>query len=236
MKVLRTAPLLLALCLSAAGPASGATKIRLGDVEPTGAPNAAYLDAAGWRGLQTEIVYLRPDAPLPEGAVAVTNAPGVADTRTERRNWAIAAGVVLMLVLAFVAWYGRGVSIAFGAPRDPLRRGSKWQTDARPVREVSTDALLAELAAMPDRRQALITMVTRALERAAQANGLRLGRAQTARDVLRVLPPRWPHFDSLRWLISEAELVHYGGRDLAEERWRACLDQARPLFAAEKAR
>ena len=74
--------------------------------------------------------------------------------------------------------------------------------------------------------------ISSALERAAEANGLRLGRAQTARDVLRVLPRGWPHLDALRRLVREAEIVRFGGRDLAEEHWRACLESARPLFAA----
>jgi hypothetical protein len=66
MRVSPTAlPLLLALGLSVAGPIA-APGIDPAEFAPTGAPNAPYLDAVRWRGLQTEVAYLRPDAPLPE--------------------------------------------------------------------------------------------------------------------------------------------------------------------------
>jgi hypothetical protein len=70
MRVSRTAlPLLPALGLSVAGPIA-APGIDPAEFAPTGAPNAPYLDpyldAVRWRGLQTEVAYLRPDAPLPE--------------------------------------------------------------------------------------------------------------------------------------------------------------------------
>jgi hypothetical protein len=235
MRVSPTAlALVLALGLALAGPAGAAAGIDPAHVEATGAPDTAYLDAVRWGGLQTEIVYLRPGAPLPQRDVAVPEAPGVADPGAQRRVWAIAAGTVLLLVLAFAAWYGRGVSAAFGSARDPLRRAPE-PGGASPAVDPPDDAYLAGLAAMPDRRLALILLVARALDQAAAANGLRLGRSQTARDVLRVLPRRWPHLDALRRLVAEAEIVRFGGRELPEERWRACLEQARPLFAAGRA-
>ena len=208
MTLSRTA-LLLALGLFA-GAAIGATEIDPGDVEPAGAPDAAYLDAARWRGLQTEVVYLRPGAAPPAGEVAVPAAPGAPDPEAERRAWAIAAGMVLLLVLAFAVWHGRGIPVPFGAVRDRLRRGRHAASGepAAAVGAASPDEFLATLAAMPDRRTAMILLVGQALERAAQVNGLRLGRAQTARDVLRTLPRRWPHLDALARLVSEAELVH----------------------------
>ena len=223
---------LLALGLCIAGPACPAAEIDPADIQATGAPNGAYRDAVRWRGLQTEVVYLRPGAPLPSGEVALPAAPGVPDPEAERRAWAIAAGLVLLLILAFGLWYGRGVSAGFGQARDPLRRNPQRRGEEDPDAGLPADAFLGSLAGMRDRRLALILLVARALERAAEANGLRLGQSQTARDVLRVLPRGWPHLDALRRLVSEAEIVRFGGRDLGEERWRACLDAARPLFAA----
>ena len=238
MRLSRTAlRSLLVLGLAAAGGAADAeidvARIDSRDLGPAGAPNAAYLDAARWRGLQTEVAYLRPGAPLPEGEVAVPDAPAVPDPQAVRRNWAVAAGLVLALVLAFAAWYGRGLPVSFGAGvRDRLRRGADALAADAPAGDPDPEALFARLAAMPDRRRALILLAARALERAAEANGLRLGRSQTARDVLGVLPRRWPHGEALRRLVAEAEIVHFGGRDLAEARWRDCLAAARPLFAA----
>ena len=90
--------------------------------------------------------------------------------------------------------------------------------------------LLASLREMADRRQALILLVSRALERSADINQVRLGRAQTARDVLRILPRNWTHIAALRGLVREAEVVHFGGRDLSEERWQECFQAAEPIF------
>ena len=77
---------------------------------------------------------------------------------------------------------------------------------------------------------ALILLVSRALERAADQNQVRLGRAQTARDVVRVLPRGWPHLGALRGLVREAEIVHFGGRDISDEKWEECLAAAQPIF------
>lgn len=88
---------------------------------------------------------------------------------------------------------------------------------------------------MEDRRKALILLTGHALERAANMNDLRIARSQTARDVLRILPRQWPHRDAVRTLVREAEIVHFGGRDIAEETWQACLTAARPIFSGRGA-
>jgi hypothetical protein len=222
--------LLLVLC-----PPAGAASVHPADIESTGTPNAAYLDAVRGRGLQTEIAYLHAGATLPDiGGVAVPEAPELPDPGAERRNWAIFFGVLLALILGFAVWHGRGISASFGAARDPRRAGAPADEAPAPTRDLPADAFLESLRAMPDRRRALILLVARALDRAAAANGLRLGRAQTARDVLRAVPRAWPHFETLRRLVAQAEIVHFGGRELAEEQWRACLERARPLLGAER--
>jgi hypothetical protein len=231
MRVSRAAVLLLLVLCSPADAAS----LDPADIEPTGERNAAYLDAVRGHGLQTEIAYLREGAALPDfGGVAVPEVPDLPDPAAERRNWAIFFGVLLALILGFAIWYGRGISASFGVARDPRQAGVPAGETPAPSRDLPAEAFLESVRAMPDRRRAQILLVARALERAATANGLRLGRAQTARDVLRAVPRAWPHFETLRRLVAQAEIVHFGGRELAEDQWRACLDGAQALLGAER--
>lgn len=225
MRAVLPALSILVLCASAAPEA---------DIEPTGTPNAAYLDAVSGERIQASITYLRPSAPFtPDGEVDV---PRPMDPETVRLVWTIGLGVLLAVLVAFAAWFGGRIPVSFGAS-DPARR-RRPDTAAEPAeggQRLPVGEFLDRLAGMADRRAALILLVGRALDSAAKANGLRLARAQTARDVLGLLPRRWPHFEALRALVREAEFVHFGGRDLPEARWRDCLEAARPLLAEETA-
>ena len=89
---------------------------------------------------------------------------------------------------------------------------------------------LKSLAAMPDRRAALILLVGRVLRRAAETNGLRLKRSETARDILRRLPRDWALFDPTRNLVVAEELVHFGGRGVSDGQLDAYIAIARPIL------
>ena len=222
----------LAVVLALAAPALAA--VDPADIEPTGPPNAAYLDAVP-RGVQAEIIYMRPSAAFDPEAIAEgepPRPPRTMDAEAERRTWGIVFGVLLVAVLVFAAWFGGRIPVSFrGRAADGCRRGPETAGETAAAPPLPADAFLDRLRAMADRRMALILLVGRALEAAAAANGLRIGRAQTARDVLGAVPRRWPHFDALRRLVREAEVVHFGGRDLPEARWRECVEAARPLLA-----
>lgn len=222
-------PALCLGCALAAPPAAAA--IAPGDIEPTGPPNAAYLDAVRWSRLQTEVTYLRPSAPFdPRASVEVPAPPMSVETR--RWIWIGVLGALILGIVAGFAWFGGRIPVTFGAT-DRARRGAARAGDAATAgADLPPGEFLERLRAMADRRAALILLTARALEQAAAANGLTLARAQTARDVLRAVPRRWPHFEALRRLVREAEIVHFGGRDLPEARWRDCLETARPLIVA----
>lgn len=204
------------------------------DIEPTGQRNAAYLDAVRGMGLQTEVIYLRPAVafdPRTHAGRTPPEPPRAPDPETVRTIWGLVFGALLIGTLIFAAWFGGRIPVSFRARGgDKRRRGTGAEEDAAVAPDLPADAFLERLRGMADRRAALILLTGRALETAADANGLRIGRAQTARDVLRAVPRRWPHFETLRGLVREAEVVHFGGRDLPEARWRACLDAALPLL------
>ena len=91
--------------------------------------------------------------------------------------------------------------------------------------------MLAELARLPNRREALQRLTGYALDRATRANGIRLGRSQTARDVVGLLPAGWRHIASLSLVVRTEEVVRFGGAPLPDAVFADCLTAVRPLFA-----
>ncbi|MEO1491756.1 MAG: DUF4129 domain-containing protein [Pseudomonadota bacterium] len=210
------------------------------DVEPTTGPNEAYERTIRGERVDSEIIYLRPSAPFePDGDIRI-DVPEPDDVQdssswgTERWFWVIFFGVLLAFLIFVIVKNSGAVKVSFKATNEQSRRKADAPSNGMTIGASSDqpiDSFLERLKSMADRREALILLVSRALELAAEKNNIRLGRAQTARDVVRVLPKSWTHFAVIRRLVREAEIVHFGGRDVSEERWDDCLAAARPIFA-----
>ncbi len=144
--------------------------------------------------------------------------------------------VVVGLVLAVGLWmrFGGGGVLLSSAPRElKSRRGDapeNWHSGAAEAEE-SSDQFLRRIAAMGDRRQALVQLLRRCLLHAADITGTRLFRYDTERAVLQRLPPTVPDRDRLETLLRETELVHYGGRVPAEPQFATLLAAARSLLS-----
>lgn len=214
------------------------------DVEPTIGPNAEYQRAIRGERVDSEIIYLRPSAPFePDGDIRIDVPEPEADRDssswgTERWFWVIFFSLLLAFLIFVIAKNSGAVNVSFKATNEKGRKTSGGTTDGLAIGALSDQPLesfLERLMAMSDRREALILLVSRALELAAETNDIRLGRAQTARDVVRVLPKSWTHLPVIRRLVREAEIVHFGGRDVTEERWGDCLAAAKPIFAGARA-
>lgn len=202
-----------------------------------GTPDAAYLAAVSGRGLQAEIAYLPPTAPLdlaeepPKPRPTTNSAENVAALR-----WLliIVAGAVLVFLAALVIRNGSWARASFARP---LSVGARRAPPSGPPPGAAEPAeppglrLLAELARLPDRREALRRLTGYALERATRANGIRLGRSQTARDIVRFLPAGWRHIASLSLVVRTEEVVRFGGEPLSDAVFADCLATMRPLFA-----
>ena len=233
-------PALLALVLAV--PAGAAVKKE--DIIDPGALNEAYIDLVSGQRLQTRIPYLKPDTDFqPEETELQMVRPdpepevGREQTNVTMNRWTagLMFGALLIGVIVLFVLYGGGISVSFASePKDGKREDVADDAEEDKARAAlmaqPIDSFLESLRRMTDRRAALILLVSRALERAAALNDLRLGRSQTARDVVRVLPRSWPHLGNMRRLVREAEIVHFGGRELPEEIWEECLDAARPIF------
>ena len=205
------------------------------DVESVGERNAEVQRAIAWERLQTDITYLRPSAPFkPDQRVQVklpdppkTNAQA---TREAKWTWGIVFLIILVVIVVVFIMQGSRIGVTFRKPQERTRGTTDPTSPDQAHSVLPTDGFLDRIAAMQDRRAALILLAGRALELAADANGMTLARAQTARDVVRMIPNRWGHRDALRKLIRETEIVHFGGRDISEDRWQDCLTWARPIF------
>ena len=229
------------LALTVAAFPAFATEITAEDLEPVGPRNEAYEDAIWGKGLQSEIIYVRPSVTFEAGQFESdrrirVQTPEAEETSTDSRAVRFIFGIVLAAILAAIIYVfvvnANGVGVSFRDTSDKRRStDTRREDDPEEVRsDQPLEQFLAGLAAMADKREALIMLVSRLLEWAADTHALRLGRSQTARDVLRVLPVDWRHMPALRGLVREAEVVHFGGRDITPERWEECLAAARPIF------
>jgi len=237
------ATLVTAVCLllSAALPAPSAmAQLSPQDIAETGPRDEDVGKAIYWERVDQEIIYLRPSAgftPDQDIRIEVPEPPKEeAELRSDfRLSTGVVFGIVLVAVIVLLFVFGNNIQVSFGSKRDRRRGapGDDPEQVASILDGIEQDRLLAYFAGMRDRREALILMTGHALLCAASMNGMTLARAQTGRDVLRILPRDWTHMNAIKQLVREAEFVHFGGRDLAEDTWRACLEAARPLFAGK---
>lgn len=188
---------------------------------PRGAEAARYEAAARRAGVETQARYLA------EGKAAVPGLPGFGNTAV----WQTLA-VILGLSAAIALWLRFGGSGALlrakpAAERRSARAPEAWQMETA---EAAPQDLLARLAAMADRRAALVLMLRHALLAAAGRAGVRLARADTEREAFARLPAALPGRGALGELLHEAELANYGGRPVDDAAFARCLEGARQLI------
>lgn len=205
---------------------------------PLGESSAAYEAVAGGR-VQVRAAYatdvqggrLTADSRAPRTVVPPPPVPVLTG------NWALLA-VVGGLALALGLWlrFGGGGVLA-GAPRADRPRPqapAAWNM-AGPADRLAGEALLADIAAMPDRRAALVRLLRHCLLHAAEATGTRLARSDTERRALARLPATLPGAADLAGLLGRTELAHYGGRAVSEADFAASLTAARHLLGGARA-
>lgn len=144
--------------------------------------------------------------------------------------------VLALLVVLLGLWmrFGNGGVLLSSAPREMKQRNGEapesWRNVATDAEE-RPDAFLQRIAAMEDRKQALVELLRYCLLHAADTTGTRLVRSDTERVVLERLPHNMPGRDLLGNLLQETELVHYGGRMLPESQFTTLLASARSLLS-----
>ena len=202
---------------------------------PRGDASSQYTRTQRFSGVQHQAKYVD----TIEGAIPMESAPEYeppekSSARPDSKidptfvQFLFVAGVFGLIGVLFYQ-FGGFSQVALRGPKRVIKpapdvASAVHQADDTPARD-----FFSAIAAMKDRRAALILLVGRALRDAAQSNGLRLTRSETARTILRRLPVTWLNFSALRELVQTEELVHFGGRDLSEDTFARCLELARPL-------
>lgn len=205
---------------------------------PTSEVGAAYASQCLQNGLRCTLVY-GDSARTPETAAkaAPSSSEPLFNPRDPILNGPVAIVVVLVAFATIIGlWmrFGGGGMLLAPAPREMKRREGEvpesWGSPAREMEERPND-FLQRIAAMRDRRQALVLLLRHCLLHAADATGTRLFRYDTERAVLGRLPVNMAGRDRLENLLIEAELVHYGGRALVESQFNDLLAIARGFLS-----
>lgn len=231
-------------CLLAAPLAAEvATEITLLEAEE----NAEYAGAVGYARIETRLNYVdeaNGDIPM-DGSVRVTQPvegsdPGPSSSRVSAEGIQGLSQILVVLGLGLLAFlllkFGSDFTARFRAPREADGQGPAdgepmVDPSAEPRRPItSTDALLAELRAMPDREAALHLLISVLLEAAGAQTELQVRRAETTREFIRRLPSSWPRLSDLRRIAMTEEIVKFGGRPLEEKTFEDCLRRALPIL------
>lgn len=193
--------------------------------------NSEYAAQCRREGLSCSLVY----------AESASEQAKITDTPRIIPNEPVISGplAIVVVVVALVAiiglWlrFGGGGALLSSAPREMRRPQGEapesWRTSLQEEDE-KPEQFLRRIAAMKDRRQALIQLLRRCLLHAADTTGTRLFRADTERTVMGRLPADMPGRSGLEKLLRDTELVHYGGRVPGESQFAALLTTAQGLL------
>ncbi|QDL91054.1 DUF4129 domain-containing protein [Paroceanicella profunda] len=227
--------LLLAIAAPAApdtGPAPPAVRLD----PPSGAGSAAFRQALKESGLETEGTWYDPDGPAPALAPDTDPAEGSEvfdslDALGPVMRWVLVgvAGAVLLGLLALAVVHGGGRVAARRPQADGRPRGTATAAGPAPAPQGSVSSL-SDILALDDRREALSRLFALVLAHAAAAEGRRVGRGETARDVLRALPAERAATRDLAELLRTQESVRFGGRDVPPGVLEACAERARRIL------
>lgn len=190
---------------------------------PQGPDTPTLEDMARKRGVETGMTYATQiSGDLSDDPAADMFTPKAPDARGGPQMGSVGIAVVLVVLLTMLAaWLkfaGGGVLLS-RAPesRAPDRQEAPtgWNvSDAD--RQQGPEALLAAILAMADRRAAAVKLLHHCLLKAGDETQTRFARADTEREAFRRLNGTWRQHGPLRDLLQQAELAHYGGRDLTE--------------------
>lgn len=146
--------------------------------------------------------------------------------------------VILALLIALLLWMkfgGAGILLS-GEPRE-IRQKQKapesWKI-AGDEADLDAQTLLQRISAMADRRDALVRLLRHCLLFAGEDSDTRFARSDTEREAFRRLPEGWQHRPALATLLRDAELAHYGGRDVGDETFAHALELGRGMLMGQK--
>jgi hypothetical protein len=199
-------------------------------LDPPRDPDSAYLDAVAGR-VSTDIRY-----------VDETNANFLTGDRPTQRvdiprqgfeggNYGTLLVIVVVVALLFIFLkFGAGGMLLRAdpsAPKKPRKRAKAWGLTAA---EKSAGDIMAQVRAFASRREALIFLLRHCLLQAADETQTNFLRVDTEREALARLPESWRRYHQLHALMFQTELVHYGGRDIADDAFEAVLNHGAQIL------
>lgn len=197
--------------------------------------SSAYSEAAGKAGIDTDAVY------ADELSGSLSSGQAIRE-RPRRREVSVPAvdgtfGVVLavvaivVIILLWLKFGGSGMLLS-GKPKDVKKKQDAptgWNI-ADQERDLDGNALLAQLSAMKDRREALARLLRHCLLTAGELSDTRFARSDTEREAFARLPTGFKYRDALKTLLRDSELAHYGGRAVSEEMFAHNMQLGRVLL------
>lgn len=198
---------------------------------PQGERSQAYLDIARKKRARAQVEYVTElTGQLIDGRANTPNSP-TSPTRTARDpitfngyGAALAVAAVIGLLLVWLKFGGSGTVLSREprADRKSVNAPQSWRISQEDM-DVDPPSLLARIAGMGNRTEALILLLRHSLLVAARATDIRFARSDTERSAMDRLPKSWRHHKALQGLLRKTELAHYGGRDVTEDDFRNAL-------------
>ncbi|WP_296424016.1 hypothetical protein [Yoonia sp.] len=141
--------------------------------------------------------------------------------------------LVVALLFIFVKFGAGGMLLRAdpSAPKKPRKRAKAWGLTAA---DHTAGDIMAQVRVMASRREALIFLLRHCLLQAADETQTNFLRADTERDALARLPTSWRRHGQLHALMFQTELVHYGGRDIADDAFDAAIDHGSQILMARR--
>lgn len=242
---IRNLGLLVAVLLAASAPFppvraqdSGTRPAEASD-HPISASGAEYASQCLLNGLRCKLVYGdTSEKGKAASSTASSQSKPLLFPQEPMINGPLAVAFVLVsLAVVIGLWmlFGNGGVLLSAAPRDVKKRQGEapqsWHTSAAEAEEKPNE-FLQRIAAMADRRQALVLLLRHCLLHAADVTETRLFRSDTERAVFARLPKNMPERERLANLLTAVELAHYGGRPVADNHFGVLLTAARGLLSS----
>lgn len=149
--------------------------------------------------------------------------------------WVVILGVLAVLAL-WLKFGGAGVLLARKVDDIVETNDTAPESWKISSEEAARDprSLLEQIAAMPNKTEAMVRLLRHCLLAAGDASDTRFARADTEREAFRRLPQSWTHHAILAHLLRDAELAHYGGRPVTDDMFAMALGAGELILNAAK--
>lgn len=189
-----------------------------------------YAEAARRHRIDTDMIYaIKIDGDITGGARKEPRDRNRISAPNIDGNGLGVLAMAFALIAALALWMrfgGSGMLLARAPSKtqdaEPSAAPDSWRIDADASK--NPNDLLARLAEMPDRREAMVQLLRHCLLRASDDSDTRFARADTEREAFARLPGTWHHHVALKQLLRDTELVHYGGREVTAENYQRAFD------------